>query len=37
VFSTLLPIAFLLLFGKKGGGRYKTNENLNQNKGEETV
>lgn len=34
-FSTLLPIAFLLLFGKKDGGRYETNKNTSNHKGEE--
>ena len=34
-FSTLLPIAFLLFFGKKGGGRYETNKNTSNHKGEE--
>ncbi|MBQ8352318.1 MAG: GerAB/ArcD/ProY family transporter [Clostridia bacterium] len=35
VFSTLLPIAFLLLFGKKDGGRYEMNEKTNNHKGDE--
>jgi hypothetical protein len=35
VFSTLLPIAFLLLFGKKDRGRYETNKNTSNHKGEE--
>jgi hypothetical protein len=34
-FSTLLPIAFLVFFGKKNGGRYEMNEKTNNHKGEE--